>query len=195
VLSSLSFEHIHNVLEGHPTIWPPGHGNLCYQQNCFGKCIQFVLNIQYFIFGNSKKFFKGDCDRFPSVQVALSSSSSSECVDDAFLSKNNADEFSSALVPSNPSNLQRRIKIDPRLRYGGQGCANRSFLYFGAAHPRCPGRSRACRDWSSPLCRVRRPTVYSIHQNLASKSNNWHHSDGIARVHGMNNVQAEELVE
>lgn len=109
-------------------------------------------------------------------------------------------------------------RLDTSTHLCREGHPYRGLFHPRAAHPWCSGGGQPRRDWPRPLCRVRlgeaRETLgtsTSHHQrqggNERRKSsrsrrpvadlvaNNSPRSDGIARVHGMANVQAEELVE
>lgn len=78
----------------------------------------------------------------------------------------------------------------PSLCRRGKSISNRSLVHLRTANSRCSGGIWSCWDWSCSFRRVRMSST--CFQSIAILIQN---SDGIARVHGMRNVQAEELVE
>lgn len=111
-----------------------------------------------------------------------------------------------------------RCLVDPSSHLCRKGHTYRGLLHPRAAHPRCSGGVQPRRDRTCPVCRVRLLNTYLEKRGKQSRhlgkcggggtpkqrrrapsinmmADSLTCSDGIARVHGMANVQAEELVE
>jgi len=99
--------------------------------------------------------------------------------------------------------IQRSFEANSKLRSWCEGIPDRGIFHSRTKNPRCTRRSQSRRNWTCSLCRVCSTNIGSpsimtaIRCDGGYRIQDWlgYGSDGIARVHGMSNVQAEELVE
>jgi hypothetical protein len=94
--------------------------------------------------------------------------------------------------PPDPRPCLQRREAGPNLRRRCEGHPHRGLLHPGAEDPWRAGGEQPRRDRTCAFRRVRHNRRVQRRRKQEADGDD---SDGIARVYGMNNVQAEELVE